>query len=185
MVRSTILTVALVFNGLFAQTAMTIVNRITWPVESSSAYASTVEEYTQFHEQQLYAAQIRASFCSSRAATRSAPEHFTGRLPADTHCIIHFNNGLKVPTLIIQSIDDNKLIVRDKTGRQQDILIACITQIEIVAADIATYKIEKGIPDSRGWLKNLLNKPRNYVLSLGWLTIEEKIELLQSRFMIA
>ena len=76
--------------------------------------------------------------------------------------------------------------MRDRTGRQLDILIVCITQIEITAADIAVFKRERGVPDETGgWLKNLFIKPRNYILSLGWLTIEQKIELLQSRFMIA
>ena len=183
MIRSTILTVTLVFNGILAQTAMTRANRITWPVESSSAYTTTFAEYTHSHEQQLYAAQIRASYRPSREG--STPEQFTGRLPADIPCIIHFNDGLKVPALTIRSINGDKLLVRDQTGRQQDILITCITQIEVAAADIAAYKTEKGIPNTRRWLKNLLSKPRNYVLSLGWLTIEEKIVLLQARFVIA
>ena len=186
MIRLIILTVALVFNVLCAQTSGAIINRNPWPAESFSVNAATFAENANSHEQQLYAAQIRSSYRSCRdAATTGTSEQFEGRLPADMPCIIHFNNGLKASDLTIRNIDNGKLIVQDRNGRQQDILIVCITQIEIAAADFAVFKNESGIPDTNGWLKNLLKRPRNFVLSLGWLTIEEKIELLQSRFVIA
>jgi len=185
MIRSTILTVALVLNVLFAQNIGTTITRNTWPAESISVNGTTFAENANSHEQQLYAAQIRASYRTSRSTATITPEQFAGRLPADIPCIIHFNNGLKATDLTIRNIDGGKLIVQDRNGRQQDILIVCITQIEITAADFAVYKNESSISDSGGWLKNLFNRPRNFVLSLGWLTIEEKIELLQSRFVIA
>ncbi len=172
MSHRSVFTAVLILNGLLAQNSFSVAGTAN---NSGDSYS---------HEQELYASQIRSS-CRPMHKLFQSSENIPDSLPADIQIIISFNSGLKIPALTIISIRDGRLVVRDKNGRFQEILLDCITQIEIPACEMRKFENKSGGSDNDRWLPNLFARNKKYILSLGWLTMEEKIELLQLQFIAA